>query len=143
MNSNIESRVKEVINEFNQFKDWEERYKHLIKLGKELAPLPEEYRIEKNLIKGCQSKAWLHAEFKEGYIHFYGDSEAAIVKGIMAIALKVYSGSTPDEILKTGANFLEEIGLREHLSMSRSNGLSSLLKLVSTYAIVFKNMESK
>ncbi|MDH5581546.1 MAG: SufE family protein [Bdellovibrionales bacterium] len=143
MNSNIEIRVKELISEFNQFKDWEDRYKYLIQLGKNLSPLPEDYRIDKNLIKGCQSKAWLHAEFKDGIVNFHGDSEAAIVKGIMAIALKVYSGSSPDEILKTGPGFLEEIGLREHLSMSRSNGLSSLLKLISTYAIVFKNMESK
>lgn len=140
MDTNIEERVNKIITEFEKYSDWEDRYKHLIKMGKEMPVFPDEYKIEKNLIKGCQSKAWLHAEYKDGKIHYHGESEAAIVKGILAITLSVYDGSTPDEVLKTKPEFLEKIGLREHLSMSRSNGLSSLLKLVSTYAIVFKNM---
>ena len=121
MNSSIETRVNNIVNSFLEYQDWEERYKHLIKMGKELNAFPEEQKVEKNLIKGCQSKAWLHAEFKDGRVVFYGESEAAIVKGIMAIALKVYSGATPDEILNTKPDFLETIGLREHLSMNRSN----------------------
>lgn len=138
----INKRLVNLVNEFNQFSDWEERYKHLIEKGKNLETFPSEFRTDKNLVKGCQSKAWLHAEIKNGTIFFHGDSEAAIVKGLISIVLEIYSNSTPDEILNTKPTFLEDMGLREHLSMSRANGLSSMLKQISLYALVFKSQLS-
>jgi len=135
----IQERVKILIEEFNSLSDWEERYKSIIQRGKSLSVMNEDYKIEKNLVKGCQSKVWFHAELKEGLIHFQGDSDAAIVKGIVALLLFIYSGSSPQDILTTRPDFLDEIGLKEHLSMSRANGLSSMLKQISLYAIVFKS----
>ncbi len=138
MIENISETVRKIISDFKGRDSWENRYKHLIDLGKALDSMEEKYRIDKNLVHGCQSKVWFHVEFKNGRLYFQGDSDAAIVKGIVALLFKVYSGRTPDEILSTKPNFLEDIGLREHLSMSRSNGLSSMLKQISLYAIAFK-----
>jgi len=135
----ISETVKKIISDFKGINSWEEKYKHLIDLGKALPPMDEEYKLEKNLVRGCQSKVWFHVEVKDGRLYFQGDSDGAIVKGIVALLLGVYSGRTPDEILSTKPTFLEEIGLREHLSMSRSNGLSSMLKQISLYAIAFKS----
>lgn len=134
----INKRVHNLIGEFAGFGDWEDRYKHIIKLGKELPPMNEDYRVEKNKVKGCQSQVWLYPELKEGKVYFHADSDAAIVKGIIAVLLSVYNGATPDEILATKPTFLDDIGLREHLSMSRANGLSAMLKQISMYAIAFK-----
>ncbi|MEE2743422.1 MAG: SufE family protein [Bdellovibrionota bacterium] len=135
----VNDRVKVLIEEFNQISDWEDRYKNIIQRGKQLAPMNEDKKIDQNLVKGCQSKVWFHAEMKEGKIYFQGDSDAAIVKGIVALLLTIYSESSPDDILNTKPDFLDEIGLKEHLSMSRANGLSSMLKQISLYAIVFKS----
>ncbi|MDC0255119.1 SufE family protein [Bacteriovoracales bacterium] len=135
----VNDRVKVLIEEFNQISDWEDRYKNIIQRGKQLAPMNEDKKVDKNLVKGCQSKVWFHAEMKEGKIYFQGDSDAAIVKGIVALLLTIYSESSPDDILNTKPDFLDEIGLKEHLSMSRANGLSSMLKQISLYAIVFKS----
>ncbi len=135
----VNDRVKVLIEEFNQISDWEGRYKNIIQRGKQLAPMNEDKKIDQNLVKGCQSKVWFHAEMKEGKIYFQGDSDAAIVKGIVALLLTIYSESSPDDILNTKPDFLDEIGLKEHLSMSRANGLSSMLKQISLYAIVFKS----
>ncbi len=134
----ITDRIAKIKNEFLQFPDWESRYKHLIDLGKKLNPINEELKIEANKIKGCQSQVWLSAELKDGKIIFCADSDASIVKGIIALLVFVYSDSTPDEVLSTKPNFLEDIGLRDHLSMSRANGLSSMLKQISFYAMAFK-----
>ena len=134
----IGERVEKLKNDFKNFIEWEGRYKYLIELGKNMPDLKEEWRVEENKIKGCQSQVWLHAELIDGKIYFSADSDAAIVKGIVAILVYIYSGSTPDEILTTKPNFLEDIGLREHLSMSRANGLSSMLKQISFYAMAFK-----
>ncbi|MEE2743444.1 MAG: SufE family protein [Bdellovibrionota bacterium] len=135
----VNNRVKVLVEEFNQILDWEDRYKNIIQRGKQLAPMNEDKKVDKNLVKGCQSKVWFHAEMKEGKIYFQGDSDAAIVKGIVALLLTIYSESSPDDILNTKPDFLDEIGLKEHLSMSRANGLSSMLKQISLYAIVFKS----
>lgn len=135
----ISETVKNIIKDFKGINSWEEKYKHLIELGKALPPMEESYKIEKNLVRGCQSKVWFHVDNRDGRLYFQGDSDAAIVKGIVALLLHVYSGRTPDEILSTKPTFLEDIGLREHLSMSRSNGLSSMLKQISLYAIAFKS----
>ena len=139
MSMSVNDRVKVLIEEFNQISDWEDRYKNIIQRGKQLAPMNEDKKVDKNLVKGCQSKVWFHAEMKEGKIYFQGDSDAAIVKGIVALLLTIYSESSPDDILNTKPDFLDEIGLKEHLSMSRANGLSSMLKQISLYAIVFKS----
>lgn len=135
----VNDRVKVLVEEFNQISDWEDRYKNIIQRGKQLAPMNEDKKTDKNLVKGCQSKVWFHAEMREGKIYFQGDSDAAIVKGIVALLLTIYSESSPDDILNTKPDFLDEIGLKEHLSMSRANGLSSMLKQISLYAIVFKS----
>jgi len=134
----INQRIKKIVEEFNQFKNWEDRYKHLIDFGKHLETLPENYRLEENKVKGCQSQVWLYATLEDDKIKLYADSDASIVKGIVALLVYVYSESTPDEILNTKPNFIEEIGLKEHLSMSRANGLTSMVKQISFYAMAFK-----
>lgn len=134
----MDNRIKEIVEEFKNFSDWEDRYKHLIGLGKALEKMPEEHQTEENKVKGCQSQVWLFAELKDGKIHYVGDSDAAIVKGIVALLLKVYSDRTPDEILTIEQNFVDEIGLKQHLSMSRANGLSAMMKQIQMYAVAFK-----
>ncbi len=142
----IDDRINQLKLDFNRFSDWEERYKHLIDLGKKMPPMDEAFKVESNLVKGCQSQVWLHAELKGDIITFQADSDASIVKGIIALLTTVYSGSTPDEILCTRPTFLEEIGLREHLSMSRANGLNSMMKQITFFAMAYKaklSMEKK
>ena len=142
----IDNRINQLKLDFNRFSDWEERYKHLIDLGKKMPPMDEAFKVESNLVKGCQSQVWLHAELKGDIITFQADSDASIVKGIIALLTTVYSGSTPDEILCTRPTFLEEIGLREHLSMSRANGLNSMMKQITFFAMAYKaklSMEKK
>ena len=135
---NITKRVDDLIEDFSKFEDWEDRYKYIIELGKSLPDMNESNRNEENKVKGCQSQVWLHAQLVDGKILYSGDSDAAIVKGIVSVLIKVYTNSTPDEVLATKPDFLEEIGLRQHLSMSRANGLSSMIKQVSMYALAFQ-----
>lgn len=134
----ILNRVEQLKTEFNGFSSWEDRYTHIIKMGKALGEFPEEYRLEENKVRGCQSQVWIFPELKDGKIHFYADSDASIVKGIISLLLKVYSDSTPEEILAVKPDWLDEIGLRQHLSMSRANGLSSMLKQISMYALAMQ-----
>jgi cysteine desulfuration protein SufE len=131
-------KIKLIVDEFKKFSNWEDRYKHLIGLGKTLAPMQDEHKTEANKIKGCQSQVWLQAELSGNKIIFTADSDASIVKGIIALLVQVYSDSTPDEILSIKPTFLEEIGLKEHLSMSRANGLTAMVKQISFYAMAFK-----
>jgi cysteine desulfuration protein SufE len=131
-------RIKSIVDEFKKYSDWEDRYKHLITLGKNLPIMDESHKTESNKIKGCQSQVWLHAELSGDKIIFSADSDASIVKGIIALLVQVYSGCTPDEILLIKPTFLEEIGLKEHLSMSRANGLTAMVKQISFYAMAFK-----
>jgi cysteine desulfuration protein SufE len=131
-------RIKSIVDEFKKYSDWEDRYKHLITLGKNLPPMDESQKTESNKIKGCQSQVWLHAELSGDKILFSADSDASIVKGIIALLVQVYSGCSPDEILSIKPTFLEEIGLKEHLSMSRANGLTAMVKQISFYAMAFK-----
>lgn len=138
MTTEKDERIEKIIQEFQSFKDWEERYKHLIGMGKELAPMAEDHHIEANKVKGCQSQVWLFAELKDGKIFYTGDSDAAIVKGIVALLLRIYSQRTPDEILGLDQSFVEGIGLKQHLSMSRANGLSAMMKQIQMYALAFK-----
>lgn len=135
---NIEQRQKKIIDLFKDAKEWEERYRRMINLGRELPAMPSELKTEENKVKGCQSQVWLHGELQGEKIVFTADSDAAIVKGIVAILLHVYSGSTPEEILKTRPDFLEEMGLRQHLSMNRGNGLTAMVKQIQIYALAFQ-----
>ena len=128
----------EIIAEFNDFDDWLDRYQLLIDLGGEQEPLPEEYKTDNNLIEGCQSRVWLQADYLDGKVHFRAESDAMIVKGIVSLLIKVYSGRTPDEILDTEPRFVEAIGLKEHLSPTRSNGLLAMIRQMKLYALAFK-----
>ena len=135
----IEELQQEVIEEFQDYDDWMDRYQMLIDLGNEQEPLPEKYKMESNLIDGCQSRVWLQADLTpEGTIHFQAESDALIVKGIVALLIRVLSDHTPDEILEANLHFIEDIGLREHLSPTRSNGLLAMLKQMKLYAMAFK-----
>ena len=128
----------EIIAEFNDFDDWLDRYQLLIDLGSEQEPLPEEYKTDNNLIEGCQSRVWLQADYTDGKVFFRAESDAMIVKGIVSLLIKVYSGHTPDEILGCEPYFVEAIGLKEHLSPTRSNGLLAMIKQMRLYALAFK-----
>lgn len=128
----------EIIAEFNDFDDWLDRYQLLIDLGSEQEPLPLEYKTDNNLIEGCQSRVWLQADYIDGKVHFRAESDALIVKGIVSLLIKVYSGRTPEEILDNEPYFVEAIGLKEHLSPTRSNGLLAMIKQMRLYAMAFK-----
>ena len=127
----------EIIEEFSGFDDWMDKYQLLIDLGNEQAPLDEKYKTEQNLIDGCQSRVWLQADFADGKIHFTAESDALIVKGIVALLIRVLSDHTPQEILDADLYFIEEIGLKEHLSPTRSNGLVAMVKQMRSYALAF------
>ena len=128
----------EIILEFNDFDDWLDRYQLLIDLGGEQEPLPAEYKTDNDLIEGCQSRVWLQADYVDGKVVFRAESDALIVKGIVSLLIKVYSGHTPDEILDNEPYFVEAIGLKEHLSPKRSNGLLAMIKQMRLYALAFK-----
>jgi len=134
----IQEKQEEIIEEFSALDDWMDKYSLLIELGNELDSFDETYRVEQNMIDGCQSKVWLHAEMNDGIIEFQGDSDAIIVKGIVALLLRVLSGHTPDEILESDLYFIDKIGLKEHLSPTRSNGLVAMVKQIKAYALAFK-----
>ena len=127
-----------IIEEFSDFEDWLDRYQLLIDLGNEQEPLPEEYKTDNNLIEGCQSRVWLQADLVDGKVEFCAESDALIVKGIVSLLIKVYSGHTPDENLESEPYFVEAIGLKEHLSPTRSNGLVAMIKQMRLYALAFK-----
>jgi len=128
----------QVIEEFSDFDDWMDRYQLLIDLGNEQEPLEEQYKTEQNLIEGCQSRVWLQADEIDGKLVFRAESDALIVKGIIALLIKVVSGHTPDEILENELYFIDKIGLKEHLSPTRSNGLLSMVRQMRMYALAFK-----
>lgn len=131
----------EVIEEFSDFDDWMDKYQLLIDLGGEQEPLPEEYKTDANLIDGCQSRVWLQADYADGILTFRAESDALIVKGIVALLVRVLSGHTPQEILDADLYFIDRIGLKEHLSPTRSNGLLAMLKQMKMYALAFKAKE--
>jgi cysteine desulfuration protein SufE len=128
----------EVIEEFSDFDDWMDKYQLLIDLGNEQEPLAPEYKNDQNLIDGCQSRVWLQADLVDGKVEFQAESDALIVKGIIALLIKVVSGHTPDEILDNELYFIEAIGLKDHLSPTRSNGLLAMVKQMRMYALAFK-----
>ena len=132
----------EVIEEFSEFTDWMDKYQLLIDLGNEQEPLDEKYKTESNLIDGCQSRVWLQADYEDGVIKLQAESDALIVKGIIALLIRVVGNHTPDEILQSELYFIERIGLKDHLSPTRSNGLLAMVKQVRMYALAFKAKES-
>ena len=127
----------EIIEEFAGLDDWMDKYQLLIDLGNEQQPLPEQYKTEQNLIDGCQSRVWLQADYEDGVINFRAESDALIVKGIVSLLIRVLSGHTPQEILDADLYFINEIGLKEHLSPTRSNGLLAMVKQMRAYALAF------
>ncbi|PJJ75486.1 cysteine desulfuration protein SufE [Thermoflavifilum aggregans] len=130
----------ELIAEFSMLTDWVDKYEYLIQLGKELPPIDPQYKTDDHLIKGCQSKVWLHAELKEdGKIYFTADSDAIISKGLVSLVIRILSGHTPEEIAKADLYCIDQIGLKEHLSPTRSNGLVSMIKQMKLYAVAFQS----
>lgn len=131
----IREKGQEVVEEFELFDDWMEKYEHIIELGKDLPLIKDEYKTDNNLIKGCQSKVWVWAEYNDGNISFTGDSEAIITKGIIALLIRVLNNSTPEEILKADFDFIQQIGLQDHLSPTRANGLLGMIKRLKELAL--------
>ena len=138
----IADKEEQLINEFTMFDDWMDKYNYIIDLGKSLPMIDEKLKTESNLIKGCQSRVWLSAEFDGKVINFTGDSDAVITKGIANLLVRTLSGHTPDEILEADMGFVDKIGLKEHLSPTRSNGLVSMIKQMKLYALVYKTKVS-
>src|SRR5574343_418814 len=129
---------EEIFDEFSMFDDWMQRYEYIIELGKTLPLIDEKFKTEDNIIKGCQSKVWVHAEEKDGKILFTADSDAILTKGIIAILIRAFSNQTPQAILEANTDFVDEIGLKEHLSPTRANGLVSMIKKIKMYALAFQ-----
>ena len=134
----IDQIQEQIVEEFSVFTDWMEKYTYLIELSKELQGFKEEFRINQNLIKGCQSQVWLQVEFKNGKIIFYADSDTVLTKGMIALLIRVLSNRTPEEIVNAKLWFVDKIGLTTHLSPTRSNGLTSMIKQIKLYAIAYK-----
>jgi len=138
MRMTIKEEQDEIIADFEFFGGWEDKYEYIIQMGKELPPIEEQYKTEENLIRGCQSRVWLHAEQKDGKLIFTADSDAVITKGLVSMVIRVLSGHTPKEIVDADIYFIDAIGLRNHLSPTRSNGLLSMLKQIKLYALAFQ-----
>ena len=134
----IEEIQDEIVEEFSMFDDWMQRYEYMIELGKSLPLIEEQYKTEDNVIKGCQSKVWLHASFENGKIYFSADSDAIITKGLVGMITGIFSGHSPKEIAETNLHFINDIGLTQHLSPNRSNGLLSMIKQIKYYALAFQ-----
>ena len=136
--ADIQEIQQQIIDEFRALGDWTERYKHIIKQGRDLEPLDEKYKVEDNLVRGCQSQVWLHTKIEDGKVIFEADSDAAITKGLVALMVRFYSGQTPETIISTSPDFIKKIGMEQHLSPTRSNGLASMVKQMKIYAMAYK-----
>ena len=134
----IETAQEEIVAEFSMFEDWMQRYEYMIELGKSLPLIDPKFKTDDYIIKGCQSKVWVHAELEDNQLVFTADSDAIITKGIIAILIRVFSHQHPDAILNADTSFIDKIGLKEHLSPTRANGLVSMIKQLKMYAIAFK-----
>lgn len=135
----IKAIQEEIVDEFSMFEDWIQRYEYIIELGKSLPLIEEQYKKDENIIKGCQSKVWLYAEEKDGNIVFTADSDAILTKGIIAILIRTFSNQSAQAILEANTDFIDEIGLKEHLSPTRANGLVSMIKQIKMYALAFQS----
>jgi cysteine desulfuration protein SufE len=134
----IEEVQNDIIDEFSMFDDWEERYQYMIDLGKTLPLIDVKYKTDDHIIKGCQSKVWVHADMEDDKVNFTADSDAIITKGIIAILIRVFSGQHPKDIIEANTDFIDKIGLKEHLSPTRANGLVSMIKQLKMYAIAYQ-----
>ncbi len=139
----IQEKEQEIIEEFSLFDDWMDKYNYIIELGKSVPQIDQQYKQEKYLITGCQAQVWLHARYDEGKVYFTADSDALITKGIVALLIRVLSGQPPQDIVNADMTFIDEIGLREHLSQTRSNGLLNMIKQMKLYALAFQKTEGK
>lgn len=135
----IQAKHREIVEEFADMQDWQERYHYIVDLGKDLAPFPEEYRTDEYKVSGCVSQVWLRADFQDGKVQFRADSDSIFVKGLIALLLDAYSGFTPSEILSGGSEFVRTIGISENLSPNRANGLGSMIKTIENYAMNFQS----
>jgi cysteine desulfuration protein SufE len=133
----IKEIQEEIVDEFSMLDDWMDRYEYIIELGKSLPLIKEEFKLDENLINGCQSKVWLHSKIENDTIQFTGDSDAILTKGIVALLLRVFNGQKPEAILNANMDFIDEIGLKEHLSPTRANGLVSMIKQIKLYALAY------
>jgi len=136
----IEKVQQDIIEEFSVYSDWMDKYGYLIELGNDLANLDPKEKTDQNLIRGCQSRVWLVAEMKDGKINFRGESDAVIVKGLVALLLRVVSGRTPKELIENDLHFIDDLGLKQHLSPTRSNGLLSMVKQIRLYAVAYNKI---
>ena len=134
----IEEVQNDIIDEFSMFEDWEERYQYMIDLGKTLPLIEDQYKTDDNIIRGCQSKVWVHANMQDDKVNFTADSDAIITKGIIAILIRAFSNQHPNAIIEANTDFIDEIGLKEHLSPTRANGLVSMIKQIKLYAIAYQ-----
>lgn len=139
----IKDIQEELIDEFSMFDDWMQRYEYMIELGKSLPLINDEYKVDANLIKGCQSKVWLHAKLNGNKVEYTADSDAIITKGIVSVLIRTFTNQTPEAIIAADTNFIDEIGLKEHLSPTRANGLVSMIKQIKMYAIAFQAQLAK
>lgn len=138
----IEEIEKEIVEEFSLFDSWDDKYEYIIDLGKKLPLLDAEYKVDENKVKGCQSTVWLGAEFKDGRVYYYADSDAVIVKGLISMLIRVLSGQEPDAIVNAKLDFIKDIGMMSHLAQTRSNGLLAMVKQMKNYALAFKLKET-
>ena len=134
----IQEIQQEIVAEFEMFEDWMQRYEYMIDLGKDLPIIDDQYKTDQNIIKGCQSKVWVHAELEGNKLNFTADSDAIITKGIIAILIRAFSGQHPEAIIDADTEFIDKIGLKEHLSPTRANGLVSMIKQLKMYAVAYK-----
>lgn len=132
----------QVVEDFEMFEDWTDKYEYLIEYGKNLEPIDEQFKTDDNLIRGCQSRVWLHAYMEEGLLKFAADSDAIITKGIVGLLLRILSGHAPKDIMEADLYFLEKVGLQEHLSPTRANGLVSMIKQIRTYGVAYNSLQS-
>lgn len=136
----IEEIQQEIISEFSVFDDWMDKYSYLIEMGNELTPMSDDKKTEQNIIRGCQSQVWIDADYNNGVVTYQGDSDALIVKGLVALMLRVVNNQTPEAIMNADFHFVDKIGLKEHLSPTRSNGLLAMIKQIKLYAVAFNKI---
>lgn len=139
----IQETQDKIVKEFEEYTDWEDKYRRIIDLGRQLPPIDERFRTDENKLSGCQSQVWINAKLENGKIIFEADSDAAIVKGLVALVIRVYSNHTPDEILSSPPEFVKKIGIDNHLSPTRKNGLGAMMKQIQLYAAAFKALEAR
>lgn len=139
----IKEREEEIVSEFEMFDDWMDKYNYIIDVGKSVDKIDEKYKNKQYLISGCQSQVWVHAEYRDGKVYFKADSDALITKGIVGLLIRVLSGQPPEDIVEADLDFIDQIGLKEHLSQTRSNGLLNMVKQMKLYALAFKAQHQK